>query len=69
VYLIGQDYSFGQHVARGARQLHWPAKRPDVEIVGDELHPMGRVKDFMPYAPRSRPAARRPCSPATGATT
>jgi branched-chain amino acid transport system substrate-binding protein len=48
-YLIGQDYSFGQQVARQARSMI-TAKRPDVEIVGDELHPMGRVKDFMPYA-------------------
>ncbi|MEO7642588.1 MAG: ABC transporter substrate-binding protein, partial [Ramlibacter sp.] len=48
-YLIGQDYSFGQAVLREAkRQLG--AQRPDVQVVGDELHPMGRVKDFMPYA-------------------
>ncbi|MDP3082802.1 MAG: branched-chain amino acid ABC transporter substrate-binding protein [Rubrivivax sp.] len=49
VYLIGQDYSFGQHVGRKARELI-SAKRPDIQIVGDELHPLGRVKDFMPYA-------------------
>jgi branched-chain amino acid transport system substrate-binding protein len=49
VYLIGQDYSFGQHVLRQARAM-LGAKRPDIEIVGDELHPMGRVKDFLPYA-------------------
>ena len=49
VYLIGQDYSFGQHVARRARSL-LASQRPDVRIVGDELHPLGRVKDFMPYA-------------------
>ncbi len=49
VYLIGQDYSFGQQVAKSARAM-LAAKRPDVEIVGDELHPMGRVKDFLPYA-------------------
>jgi branched-chain amino acid transport system substrate-binding protein len=49
VYLIGQDYSFGQAVLREAkRQL--ADKRPDVKVVGDELHPMGRVKDFLPYA-------------------
>lgn len=48
VYLIGQDYSFGQAVAREARRqlTQW---RPDVQVVGDELHPLGRVKDFMPY--------------------
>jgi len=49
VYLIGQDYSFGQQFAKTARSLIG-AKRPDVEIVGDELHPLGRVKDFLPYA-------------------
>ena len=49
IYLIGQDYSFGQHVNRKAREMV-AAKRPDVEIVGDELHPMGRVRDFLPYA-------------------
>jgi branched-chain amino acid transport system substrate-binding protein len=49
VYLIGQDYSFGQAVLREAkRQL--TAQRPDVAIAGDELHPVGRVKDFAPYA-------------------
>ena len=49
VYLIGQDYSFGQQVLRQAR-ASITAKRPDIEIVGDELHPLGRVKDFLPYA-------------------
>jgi branched-chain amino acid transport system substrate-binding protein len=49
VYLIGQDYSFGQSVLREARR-QLGAQRPDVEIVGDELHPMGKVKDFAPYA-------------------
>ena len=49
IYLIGQDYSFGQAVLReGRRQLG--LLRPDVQIVGDELHPLGRVKDFIPYA-------------------
>ena len=49
VYLIGQDYSFGQHVGRKAREMI-AARRPDIQIVGDELHPLGRVKDFIPYA-------------------
>ena len=49
IYLIGQDYSFGHAVLREARQ-QLAARRPDVAIVGDELHPVGRVKDFMPYA-------------------
>jgi branched-chain amino acid transport system substrate-binding protein len=49
VYLIGQDYSFGQSVLREARR-QLGAQRPDMQIVGDELHPVGRVKDFLPYA-------------------
>ena len=48
VYLIGQDYSFGQSVLREARR-QLGVQRPDVEIVGEELHPMARVKDFLPY--------------------
>jgi branched-chain amino acid transport system substrate-binding protein len=48
-YLIGQDYSFGQAVLREARR-QFGLLRPDVQIVGDELHPLGRVKDFIPYA-------------------
>ncbi len=49
VYLIGQDYSFGQSVLREARR-QLGLQRPDVAIVGEELHPMARVKDFLPYA-------------------
>jgi branched-chain amino acid transport system substrate-binding protein len=49
VYLFDQDYSFGQHVSRQAR-AEIARRRPDIEIVGDELHPLGRVKDFLPYA-------------------
>jgi branched-chain amino acid transport system substrate-binding protein len=49
VYLIGQDYSFGQAVLREAKK-QLSAQRPDVSVVGEELHPVGRVKDFAPYA-------------------
>jgi branched-chain amino acid transport system substrate-binding protein len=49
VFLIGQDYSFGQHVVKQARVLI-EAKRPDVQVVGSELHPLGKVRDFLPYA-------------------
>ena len=53
VYIIGQDYSFGHAVAREAkRQLG--VLRPDVQLVGEELHPMGRVKDFLPYAAKMK---------------
>jgi branched-chain amino acid transport system substrate-binding protein len=49
VYLLGQDYSFGQAVLREARR-QLTAQRPDIRIVGDELHPLLRIKDFAPYA-------------------
>ncbi|OVZ58570.1 MULTISPECIES: branched-chain amino acid ABC transporter substrate-binding protein [unclassified Pigmentiphaga] len=49
VYLINQDYSFGQEVSRSARAM-LAEKRPDVEVVADEFHAIGKVKDFSPYA-------------------
>ncbi len=49
VYIIGQDYSFGKAVAAAAVDM-LGKKRPDIEIVGNELHPIGKVKDFTPYA-------------------
>jgi branched-chain amino acid transport system substrate-binding protein len=48
VYLINQDYSFGQAVRREARAM-LKEKRPDIEIVGDEVHPLMKVTDFSPY--------------------
>jgi len=48
VYLINQDYAFGQAISKGAKEM-FPAKRPDIKIVGDDLHPLGKVKDFAPY--------------------
>ena len=48
VYLLGQDYSFGQSVLRQARQ-QLAQQRPDIRIAGEELHPLLRIKDFTPY--------------------
>ncbi|MEO8626934.1 MAG: branched-chain amino acid ABC transporter substrate-binding protein [Betaproteobacteria bacterium] len=48
VYLINQDYAFGQAVSKGAKEM-LAKKRPDIQIVGDDLHPLGKVKDFAPY--------------------
>lgn len=48
VYLINQDYSFGQSVRTQARKMLGD-KRPDVQIVGDELHPLLKITDFSPY--------------------
>jgi len=48
VYLINQDYSFGQSVRTQARAM-LAKKRPDIQIVGDELHPLLKITDFAPY--------------------
>ncbi|MGY8525009.1 branched-chain amino acid ABC transporter substrate-binding protein [Paracidovorax citrulli] len=48
VYVISQDYSFGHQVSRLARDM-LAAKRPDIRVVGDEFHPIGKIKDFAPY--------------------
>lgn len=48
VYLIGQNYSHGQQVARAAKS-YLARKRPDIQIVGDDLHPIASVKNFSPY--------------------
>jgi branched-chain amino acid transport system substrate-binding protein len=53
VYLINQDYSFGHAVSKAAKSM-LAEKRPDVEIVGDDLHPLGKVKDFAPYIAKIR---------------
>jgi branched-chain amino acid transport system substrate-binding protein len=55
IYLLNQDYSFGQAVAKAARAM-LAQKRPDIEIVGDDLHPLGKVKDFSPYIAKIRAA-------------
>lgn len=49
VYQINQDYVAG-HQASSAVKKFLPQKRPDIQLVGDDLHPLGRVKDFSPYA-------------------
>ena len=53
VYLINQDYAYGQSVSRGSReQLN--ARRPDISIVGDDLIPLAKIKDFAPYVAKMR---------------
>ena len=48
VYIIGQNYAHGHQVTRAAKE-YLKRKRPDIQIVGDDLHPIGQVKDFAPY--------------------
>ena len=48
VYLLNQNYSHGQQVAKYFKE-GMARKRPDSSIVGDDLVPLGQVKDFAPY--------------------
>ncbi len=48
VYIIGQNYSHGHQVSRYAKEMI-ARKRPDIQIVGDDLHPLAQVRDFAPY--------------------
>jgi branched-chain amino acid transport system substrate-binding protein len=48
IYLVNQNYSHGQQVAKYFKE-GIASKRPDVQIVGEDLHPLGQVKDFAPY--------------------
>ena len=48
VYLLNQNYSHGQQVAKYAKE-DLKRKRPDIEIVGEDLHPIAQVRDFAPY--------------------
>jgi branched-chain amino acid transport system substrate-binding protein len=53
VYLFNQDYAHGQAVSKSSREF-LAVKRPDIEIVGDELIPLSKVKDFAPYVSKIR---------------
>jgi branched-chain amino acid transport system substrate-binding protein len=48
VYLLNQNYSHGQQVAKYGKE-YLKRKRPDIEIVGEDLHPLAQVRDFAPY--------------------
>ena len=48
VYLLNQNYSHGHQVAKYAKET-LARKRPDIQIVGEDLHPLAQVRDFAPY--------------------
>ncbi len=48
VYILGQNYAHGVQVSKYAKE-DLKAKRPDIQIVGDDLHPLAQVRDFSPY--------------------
>ncbi|MFT7400504.1 MAG: branched-chain amino acid transport system substrate-binding protein [Hydrogenophaga sp.] len=48
VYLLNQNYSHGHQVTKFAKE-NLARKRPDIQIVGEDLHPLAQVRDFAPY--------------------
>jgi len=53
VYLLNQDYLFGQSIQKDSKK--WLQQlRPDIQIVGDELMPFGKVQDFSSYVEKIR---------------
>ncbi|HMM51724.1 MAG: branched-chain amino acid ABC transporter substrate-binding protein [Burkholderiales bacterium] len=55
VYLINQDYAFGHSVEKAAEE-YLKRKRPDVEVVGKDRHPLAQVRDFTPYVAKIKAA-------------
>nr|MDP2190930.1 branched-chain amino acid ABC transporter substrate-binding protein [Rhodoferax sp.] len=48
VYLLNQNYSHGHQVVVYAKET-LTRKRPDIQIVGEDLHPLAQTRDFAPY--------------------
>lgn len=55
VFLLNQNYSHGHQVAKFAKET-LKRKRPDIEIVGEDLHPLAQVRDFAPYIAKIKAA-------------
>lgn len=55
VYLFNPDYSFGQSVERAAQAM-LANRRADLQVVGVERVPLGKVKDFTPYVQKMQAA-------------
>src|SRR5674476_747726 len=48
LYLLNQNYSHGVQVVKYTKET-LARKRPDIQIVGEDLHPIAQVRDFAPY--------------------
>src|SRR5258706_16008823 len=59
VYLLNQNYQHGHQVARFAKE-NLARKRPDIQIVGEDLHPLAQVRDFAPYIAKIKPSGPDP---------
>ena len=48
VYFLNQNYSHGQQVLKFGKAAV-SRKRPDIEFVGEDFHPLAQTRDFAPY--------------------
>jgi len=55
VYIFNPDYSFGQSVEKAAQAM-LANRRADLQVVGAERVPLGKVKDFTPYVQKMQAA-------------
>ena len=55
VYVFNPDYSFGVSVEKAAQAM-LANRRPDLQIVGAERVPLGKIKDFTPYIQKMQAA-------------
>jgi branched-chain amino acid transport system substrate-binding protein len=55
VYLLNQNYTHGQQVARASRE-YLARKRPDIRIVGEDFVPIAQTRDFAPYISKIKAA-------------
>ena len=55
VYIFGQNYSHGVQVAKYTKET-LARKRPDIQIVGEDMHPLAQTRDFAPYVAKIKAA-------------
>ncbi|MES2383708.1 MAG: branched-chain amino acid ABC transporter substrate-binding protein [Pseudomonadota bacterium] len=48
VYFLNQNYSHGHQVVKFGKES-LARKRPDIQVVGEDLHPLAQTRDFAPY--------------------
>jgi branched-chain amino acid transport system substrate-binding protein len=53
VYLLNQDYAYGHAAQKLSREL-LAQRRPDIQVVGDDLIQLQKTKDFSPYVAKIR---------------
>ena len=56
IYVLGQNYSHGVQVAKYAKETI-KRQRPEIEFVGEDLHPLAQVRDFAPYIAKLKASA------------